>query len=162
MGQAHRSRHGAGAALVAAVLVLAMPALAQSNRVAEIAAYQGTDREQRLLEGARKEKELTFYSSIPPEDVAVLAAAFDKKYGVKVKIWRADSESVMERVLSETKARRFEVDVMSAASTALEPLARESLLEEVQVARAERSCAGGVGTAPAVDRDLLQYHRPGL
>jgi iron(III) transport system substrate-binding protein len=132
MGQAHRSRHGAGAAIVAAALVLAMPALAQPNRVGEIATYPGADREQRLLEGARKEKELTFYSSIPPEDVAVLAAAFDRKYGVKVRIWRADSESVLQRVLSEAKARRFEVDVISAASTALEPLARENLLQEVR------------------------------
>ena len=31
-----------------------------------------------------------FYSSIPVEDIAVLTAAFDKKYGVKVKVWRAE------------------------------------------------------------------------
>jgi ABC-type Fe3+ transport system substrate-binding protein len=132
MGQAYRSRPGAGAALVAAMLVLATPALAQTNRIAEIATYEGADREQRLHDGARKEKELTLYSSIPPEDVAALAAAFDKKHGIKVKIWRADSESVLQRVLTEAKARRFEVDVMSGASTALEPLARENLLQEVK------------------------------
>jgi len=134
MGQAHRSRHAAGGALlaVALLLVLVTPVLAQSNRVAEIATYQGADREQRLLDGARKEKELTLYSSIPPEDVAVIASAFDKKYGVKVKIWRADSESVLQRILTEARARRFEVDVMSAASTALEPLARDNLLQEVK------------------------------
>ena len=66
------------------------PALPQSDRVAEIAAYQGPDRQQRLIEGAKREKELTFYSSIPTEDIAALVAAFDKKYGVKVKVWRAE------------------------------------------------------------------------
>src|SRR5262245_13209190 len=108
------------------------PALAQANRVAEIANYQGADREQRLIEGAKKEKELTFYSSIPPDDISVLAAAFDKKYGVKVKVWRADSEGFLQRILSEARARRFEVDVVAGSSSALEPLYRENLLQETK------------------------------
>ena len=41
-------------------LLLAAPALAQVSGVAEIASYQGADREQRLIEGAKREKELTF------------------------------------------------------------------------------------------------------
>ncbi len=107
-------------------------ARAQANRVAEIAAYEGADREQRLIEAAKKEKELTFYSSIPTEDISALAAAFDRKYGVKVKVWRADSEGFLQRVVSEAKARRFEVDIMAGSTSALEPLYRENLLQEVQ------------------------------
>jgi ABC-type Fe3+ transport system substrate-binding protein len=121
----------AGAAAVA--LLLAGPcALAQPSRVPELAAYQGTDRQQRLVEGAKREKELTFYSSIPPEDISALVTAFDKKYGVKVKVWRADSEGFLQRILSEARARRFEVDVMAGSSSALEPLYRENLLAEVK------------------------------
>jgi iron(III) transport system substrate-binding protein len=123
-----------------AALLLAVPALAQggsaqgtpASRVAEIASYQGADREQRLIEGAKKEKELTFYSSIPPEDIAVLVTAFDKKYGVKVRVWRADSESVLQRIVSEARGRRYEVDIMAASSSTLEPLYRENLLQEVK------------------------------
>ena len=100
--------------------------------MAEIATYQGADREQRLIEGAKKEKELTFYASIPPDDIAALGSAFDKKYGVKVKVWRADSESILQRIVNEAKARRFEVDIVSASSSALEPLYRENLLQEVR------------------------------
>jgi iron(III) transport system substrate-binding protein len=113
-------------------LLLAAPAFAQVNAVAEIASYQGADREQRLIEGAKREKELTFYSSIPPEDIAALVSAFDKKYGVKVKVWRADSEGFLQRIINETRARRFEVDVMAGSSSALEPLFRENLLQEVK------------------------------
>src|SRR4029453_7003011 len=80
-------------------LLLAAPALAQVSGVAEIASYQGADREQRLIEGAKRERELTFYSSIPPEDIAALVSAFDKKYGVKVKVWRADSEGFRQRIM---------------------------------------------------------------
>jgi iron(III) transport system substrate-binding protein len=113
-------------------LLLAAPALAQVSGVAEIASYQGADREQRLIEGAKREKELTFYSSIPSEDIAALVSAFDKKYGVKVKVWRADSEGFLQRIISEARARRFEVDVMAGSSSALEPLYRENLLREVK------------------------------
>ena len=115
-----------------ALLVLAPCALAQPSSVVEVASYQGADREHRLIEGAKREKELTFYSSIPPDDIAALVAAFDKKYGVKVKVWRADSEGFLQRIVGEARARRFEVDVMAGSSSALEPLYRENLLQEVK------------------------------
>src|SRR5262252_6554398 len=111
VGMRHRQRGLIGTLAALAMLALASPALAQqASRVAEIAAYQGADREQRLIEGAKKEKELAFYSSIPPEDISALISAFDKKYGVKVRVWRADSEGILQRILNEAKARRFEVD----------------------------------------------------
>ncbi len=120
------------AAVLLAAAVLPRPAPAQTNGVAEIASYQGPDREQRLVEGAKQEKELTFYASLPTDDIAALVAAFDKKYGLKVKVWRADSEVFLRRVVGEANARRFEVDVMASSSSALEPLHRENLLQEVK------------------------------
>ena len=101
-------------------------------RVSDIALYQGADREQKLIEGAKREKELTFYSSMPTEDIAAITTAFDKKYGIKLKTWRADSETVLQRILNEHRARRFEVDVMVGSSSALEALYRENLLQEVK------------------------------
>jgi iron(III) transport system substrate-binding protein len=117
---------------VAVLCLAASAARAQTSPVAEIAAYEGADRQQRLLEGAKREKELTFYSSIPPADIAALVAAFDKKYGLKVKVWRSDSEGFLQRVMSEARGRRFEVDIVAGASSALEPLYRENLLQEVK------------------------------
>jgi iron(III) transport system substrate-binding protein len=114
------------------LLLFVVSAIAQPGSVAELATYQGVDREQLLIEGARREKELTFYSSIPPDDIAALVSAFDRKYGVKVKVWRADSEGFLHRVVGEARARRFEVDVVAGSSSALEPLYRENLLQEVK------------------------------
>ena len=127
-------RVGPLAALMARALLLPVPsALAQNNNQAvEIATYNGPDREKRLIEGAKKEGELMFYGSIPVADMAILTDAFTKKYGVKVKAWRGDSESMMSRVLNEAKARRYEVGIMVASSSALEPLSREKLLTEVK------------------------------
>jgi iron(III) transport system substrate-binding protein len=112
-------------------LAAAAPVLAQAPRLSDIAAYEGPDREKRLVEGAKREGELMFYSSIPVEDIAVLTAAFDKKYGVKVKVWRSDSEGFLQRIVNEAKARRYEVDVMAGASSAVEPLHRERMLTPV-------------------------------
>ncbi len=119
--------------VLGALIGAAAPALAQNNnRLPEIAGYEGPDREKRLVEGAKKEGELMFYSSIPVEDIAVLTAAFDKKYGVKVKVWRADSEGILQRIVNESKARRYEVDVMAGSASGLEPLYRERLLNVVK------------------------------
>ncbi len=112
-------------------LALTAPALAQAPG-ADIATYQGPDREQRLVEGAKKEGTLTFYSSIPVADINALTAAFEKKYGIKVNVWRADSEGFLQRIVNEAKARRFDVDISSGSSSAIEPLYRENLLQEVK------------------------------
>jgi iron(III) transport system substrate-binding protein len=121
------------ALMVALSILPATSALAQNNhRAVEIATYHGPDREKRLVEGAQKEGELMLYGAIPVADMAALTEAFTKKYGVKVKAWRSDSEAMMARVLSEAKNRRYEVGVMVASSSALEPLSRERLLTEVK------------------------------
>ncbi len=136
--ESHSGLQRLRAALAAFLLCVALipfgapVALAQASPVADIASYDGPDREKRLIEGAKKEGELMFYSSIPVEDIAALTAAFGKKYGVKVKVWRADSESLLQRIANEAKGQRYEVDVMAAASSALEPLHRERLLQEVK------------------------------
>jgi iron(III) transport system substrate-binding protein len=121
-------------ALTAALALLPASARAQNNtnQATEIATYHGPDREKRLIEGAKKEGELMLYASVPVADIAVLTETFTKKYGIKVKAWRGDSESMLQRVLNEAKARRYEVGVMVASSSALEPLSREKLLTEVK------------------------------
>src|SRR5262245_31849450 len=80
-----RPRSCARAALVAATLVCSTPpAPAQLGNVSDIAAYRGADREQRLIEGAKREAVLTLYSNAPTEDNAALLGAFAKKYGIKI------------------------------------------------------------------------------
>ena len=115
---------GATCSLVGA----ATPALAQPVDAAALARMLSPDREQRLLAGARKEGELSFYTSLTSEEVAGLAAAFEKKYGVKVKTWRASSEKILQRTLTEARSSRFEVDVIETNGPELEALYRERLL----------------------------------
>ena len=92
--------------------------------------YQGADRQQRLVEGARREGSVAFYTSMATTESMPLAQAFEKKYGVKVDLWRATSDKVVQRVITESRARRYSVDFVETNGPELEMLAREKLLSE--------------------------------
>jgi len=99
---------------------------------ADIATYQGADRTQKLIEGAKKEGRLTIYSSATVEDLAALTSAFEKKYGIKVQVWRASSENIIQRAATEARGNRFDVDVFETDGVAMEAIYREKLLQEVK------------------------------
>ena len=62
---------------------------------ADLFFYQGADREQILLEGAKKEGQLVFYNS--HTWFKSVAYEFEKKYPfMKVSVWRADGADVMK------------------------------------------------------------------
>lgn len=99
---------------------------------ASIATYTGADRMQRLIEGAKKEGEITIYTSAPSDDMMALTAAFEKKYGIKAKVWRASSEKVLGRGITEARGNRFDADVYETNGPELEALHREKLLQLVK------------------------------
>src|SRR5258705_1708294 len=81
------------------------PALAQTDKassgVAGIANYQGADRGQRLVAGAKKERQLLLYTNIAATDVEKITADFAKRYGVKLNVWRAGPDKVLQSGLTE-------------------------------------------------------------
>ena len=112
-------------------LLAAAPTAAQKS-VAEVAGLQGADRTQRLVEGARKEGTLTIYTSATTGDMGAVTAAFEKKVGIKVNVWRAGSEAILQRAVTEARARRHEVDIFETNGPELEALHREQILQEVK------------------------------
>ena len=117
--------------LVGCLLVCATT-LAGAQTFAELAGKSDAGRHARLVEAAKREGSVTFYSSIPEKDMAVLAADFEKRYGVKVKTGRASTLKVVQRVLAEKQARRWEVDAVDISGPEMEILYREGLLQEVE------------------------------
>ncbi|MDB5761987.1 MAG: futA [Herminiimonas sp.] len=92
--------------------------------------YRGADRGQRLIEKARAEGSVVFYTSIAQSESIPLTKAFEKKYGIKVELWRASSDKVRQRLLTEAAGKRFTADVMEVNGPEQETLAREKLLSE--------------------------------
>src|SRR6266496_5764936 len=115
-----------------ALVALACCASAQAQPFSELALDGRPERMQRLVAGAKKEGALTLYTSIPEKDMAVLAADFDKRYGVKVNVWRASSVKVLQRAAAEARANRWDFDAAAVSSPAMEAMHWERLLQEVR------------------------------
>lgn len=122
------------AALLALSVSSAATAQTETNAAqltAQVATYDRSDRQAYILERARKEGTVSVYHSMPAEHMTAVAAAFTQKYGVKVKVWRSGSEAVLQRIVTESRAGRFEVDLAENNSLDNEALHREKLLQPV-------------------------------
>ena len=118
--------------LLAAALAAAGLAQAQSKpTTADLGAYAGSDREQKLAEGAKKEGELNIYTSAQSDDMGALVAAFEKKYGLKVNVWRSSSEKVLQRAIQEARGNRHTMDVAETNGPEMEAMSREKILQKV-------------------------------
>jgi iron(III) transport system substrate-binding protein len=110
----------------AAALAVAMPAWAQN-----LFDYQGPDRMERIVAAAKKEGALTLYTTIAEKDLPAILKPFEQKYGVKVTVWRAGTDKVLQRTVQEARAGRHEVDAIHFGSPEMEALAREKILQAV-------------------------------
>jgi iron(III) transport system substrate-binding protein len=129
-------RPGRRAFSLAALAALATPLAALAQRGGEesphrtLYLYQGADREARLLAEARKQREVVMYTSLNLKDSVPLTEAFEKKTGIKVQLWRASSEKVLQRAITEARAGRFSPDVFETNGPEMEAMYREKLLEQ--------------------------------
>jgi ABC-type Fe3+ transport system substrate-binding protein len=101
-------------ALAVAVLLAAAPVSAATQD--EIANLSGPDREKVLLEGAKKEGEVTWYTTLIVDQVAQgFEADFKKKYpDIKLNMVRLSSGPLVQRVLAESRAKNIHGDVIVA------------------------------------------------
>jgi iron(III) transport system substrate-binding protein len=116
--------------LAAALACLAAAAFAQTPSNRDIYMYQGADRDKRLVEGAKKERQVVLYSTMTVGDGRAFGAAFERKYGVQLVHWRTSSEKIVQRAVAEARGRRYEADVFESSANHLEALRREKLLED--------------------------------
>src|SRR5438128_4571127 len=119
--------------LIFVLAALAVPATRAQDRQAanrEIYLYQGADRAQRLVLRARKDGGLSLYTTMTPEDAGPLVAAFEEKYGIKLRMWRGINQKLVQRALAEARAGKPAVDVYEGSGHGMEILHREALLEK--------------------------------
>jgi iron(III) transport system substrate-binding protein len=92
--------------------------------------FQGADRADRILAGAKQEGVVSIYTSLNTQDSGPLTEAFEKKYGIRTTFWRSSSERMVQRGVSEARAGRFACDVFETNGPEMEALYREGLLHE--------------------------------
>ena len=96
-----------------------------------IFAYEGADRMERIVAAAKKEGTLTLYTTIAEKDLPAILKPFEQKYGIKVNVWRAGTDKVLQRTVTEADAKRYEVDAIHFGSPEMEALSREKILQAV-------------------------------
>ncbi|HEY4316304.1 MAG TPA: extracellular solute-binding protein [Herbaspirillum sp.] len=108
----------------------AAPVVSQTI-INQVNAMPAATRQQTIEAEAKKEGTLTLYH-VNIEDIPAMAAAFTKKYGIKVVLWRSSSETVSNRLITEAMGGRFEADVIDNNGPGMEALSREKLLQPVK------------------------------
>ena len=121
------------AAMIAlAVALVAQPVGGGAQTLQELTAMATPERVKRLVEGATREGTLNLYTSMTAPTAAKVKADFERRYpGVKINLWRASSELVLQRTVTETRAKRHVFDVMETNGPEMEAAQGEKLLQSV-------------------------------
>ena len=96
--------------------------------LAELGAYTGADREQRLIAGAKAEGKVVWYTSLAGSSYKELAKGFETKYGIKIEPYRGTSSDIMTKVSAEAQARQVIADVIETTLPTLRYLRENQLL----------------------------------
>lgn len=118
--------------LVAGVAQALLPVQATTH-AAERSALAQAERIERLTRAARAEGTFSVYASMPSDDMAALAQAFEIRYGVKLRAWRSGSEQVTQRVVAETRAASQAFDLVESHAGTLEALRMAGALRPMQM-----------------------------
>jgi iron(III) transport system substrate-binding protein len=96
-----------------------------------------------LAGAAQGQESLLLYTTTPEEYMRRLTTDFEKKHGIKVNIWRARSEVISQRVISEGRAGVNAFDVVQSFGPSVEGLRREKLLQPLKSSAATRDLIAG-------------------
>src|SRR5580765_1567848 len=107
-------------AIVAGLADVAITHRVMAATVEEIALMNRADRQKVLVEGAKKEGKVSWYTTLIVDQVVrPVKDAFEKEYPfLQVEFFRGNAERLSQRVLAEYQAKRYEVDVISGSAAA--------------------------------------------
>ena len=81
----------------------------------ELAVYNGPDRVQLLVNGAKKEGKVVWYTAMAGGSYKDLARAFEAKYGIAVEAYRGASRDLIAKMLAETQAKKYLMDIVESS-----------------------------------------------
>lgn len=102
---------------VVSVILVFLVHTSFSASVENVALSKSSDRQKILVDGARKEGKLLFYTGLIVDQVVrPIKDAFEKEYPfLQLEFFRGNSENIAQRVILEYQARRYDVDVISGS-----------------------------------------------
>ncbi len=130
--RARLPRRSAIAASALALLLAAVPGFltaARAQSADDVLTYDGADREQKLIAGAKQEGQVVIYSAmIVNQALRPIADKFGRKYPfIKLTYWRADSEDIATKVAAEVRANNVVADVVEGTGVGEQAVAANLL-----------------------------------
>ena len=87
------------------------------------------EREKKLVEGAKKEGEMLWYTNSGIENATRYIQAFRKNYPfINAQVWRAKTRQVTQRAIPEADAGKHLVDVIKPSTDLLPPMLEKNLI----------------------------------
>jgi ABC-type Fe3+ transport system substrate-binding protein len=113
------------------VAISAHPGGALALTASEIANLDGPDREKVLMEGAKKEDGMLWYTTLQVDEASrPLTDAFIKKYpSIKAELYRGNSTTIIQRLFAERDAKKINVDVIVFNASDANGLVKAGLAE---------------------------------
>ena len=88
-----------------------------------------SERDKKLIEGAKKEGEMVWYTNSGIENATRYIQAFRKNFPfINAQVWRAKTRQVTQRAISEANAGKYLVDVIKPSTDLLPPMLEKNLL----------------------------------
>ena len=82
----------------------------------ELGKLSGAERQKQLLSGAKTEGKAVLYGNINAEQLEKLRVDFEKRYPVKLEVYRASGERIANRFLTEARGGQFLADVVGPSN----------------------------------------------
>jgi iron(III) transport system substrate-binding protein len=99
----------------------------------EVGALTGDERRERLIELAEEEgNTLSIYTSLNADIADIVVPAFEEEFGIEVELYRADSETILQRILQESEASFAGADLVESKASELAFIAYEGLTADYQ------------------------------
>ncbi|HLN86631.1 MAG TPA: hypothetical protein VK200_09205, partial [Candidatus Limnocylindrales bacterium] len=100
-------------ALMGLLAVMIAARIAGAATVEEIALMNRADRQKVLVEGARKEGKVSWYTTLIVDQVVrPVKEAFEKEYPfIQIEYFRGNAERLVQKMMAEYQAKRYEVDI---------------------------------------------------
>ncbi len=96
--------------------------------LAALEGLSGDERRAKLVELAQAEGNLSFYTAMSPSVVDEVVSAFEDTFDIDVALYRATSETVLQRLLEEAKADFHGADAVESSGLEMVNLANEGVL----------------------------------
>jgi ABC-type Fe3+ transport system substrate-binding protein len=114
MTQLFSRRQSRRMALIVLLTSMAFIRSLSAATVEEIALMSRPDRQKILLEGAKKEGKVTWYTTLIVDQVVrPVKEAFEKEYPfIQTEYFRGNSERIVQKMLAEYQAKRYDVDII--------------------------------------------------